>query len=121
MKKADKIKLVEKYQELKGQEPENITEAIQTGEPKLKPEEVQEIVGELTKPPEPTSLNQTFEEWIVEPVYIHHEAKRGVPAWRELKSFDKLKKVKDTRITPDRAELLNEQSEQSKIRYYLPE
>jgi hypothetical protein len=127
MNQKEKALALKKYASLAGQPIGNIMTELAKLEPTMKDEDLEDLASSLatvdTKPqdkkkPASTSLNKLFEEFIVEPKYKDHAKTRGSEAWRELVGFDKLRKIKDVRITPDRAELLNAQSEQSKIRYY---
>lgn len=56
------------------------------------------------------NANSEFEEWKVDPI-----SKDGP---NEDKNFDKVRKIKAVRIPEDMAARLNEQSIESKIRYY---
>lgn len=135
MKQADKKAYLAQFATLAGLAPEEITAQISAAIPTLKEKEVEELVLELNKPAEtpppapgasqdapqaeqPANVNKIYEEWSVEPQYKDHKAERGKAAWRELIGFDQVKKIKETAIMPERAALLNEQSENTKIRYY---
>lgn len=66
------------------------------------------------------TLNEDYEEWKVEPI-----AKKIIEYRKENKPFDDscfekagAKPVRITRITPDKAEILNNQSENTGIRLY---
>lgn len=140
MKKADKAALLQQFASLAGLAPEEITAQITALNPALSEKDVKELVAELTKPappaagsqgtggappiqdpkpPAPENKNRKFDEYRVEPNYKRHEKSRSNPnAWNELTGFTKIQKIKTVAITPDRAALLNEQSESSLIRYY---
>ena len=135
MNKQEKKAVAERFAAEAGKSKEKITATISGAEPNLKPKEVEEIVALIMAPPPPPdeqpaakeSLNKTYELYKVEPQYdlIAANPKKGIPRdYRELKegeaAFEKLgKAVKTTRITPETADLLNAQSEQTKVRYYL--
>lgn len=144
MKKADKAALLQQFASLAGLAPEEITAQITALNPALSEKDVKELVAELSKPappaappagngdgnpppppppgseaPAPENKNRTYEEFRVEPTYKKHEKSRSNPnAWNELTGFTKILKNKDVAITPERAALLNEQSESSLVRYY---
>jgi hypothetical protein len=107
---------------------------------KYSPDEVKEILeGAFQYEPEPAAgnkaasavtgegqktLNKVYEEWSVEPQYdILKDPFDASKTKRVLKSgdkaFEKIKKMRTTSITEDRAETLNSQSEQSHVRLYL--
>lgn len=64
------------------------------------------------------TLNKLYEEWQVEPngEMIKQYKKDERPV--DDKCFEKLKKLRITSITPERAELLNQQSENTNLRLY---
>lgn len=70
---------------------------------------------------EKTSLNKLYEEWAVESQYKNVPAQKGAAAYREHTGFVRVKKIRETKITPEKAQTLNEHSESTAIRLYLQE
>lgn len=66
------------------------------------------------------NLNKVYEEWKVKPAYEDITDAMGKVIGRKLTSFEKdaQKPIRVTSITPDKAELLNEQSENTLLRLY---
>lgn len=140
MKQADKKAYLVQFAHLAGLDAAEATAQIGAALPTLKPKEVEELVTELNKPSDPPppppppgtgtadqpgpaaeerpNVNKIYEEWSVEPQYKTHPAERGKTAWKELTGFDQVKKIKVVAIMPERVALLNEQSENTRIRYY---
>lgn len=133
MTKKDLAKKVTQYKDLKGKPEAEIRAAITSTEgDNFPPDDLEQLVAELmivdnagagdlpdenAKP----NANVEFEEWKVEPDYKDFPAKKGQAAYRELQGFTKLQKIKNVRIAPDRAKLLNEHSEMNKIHYFKVE
>lgn len=113
---------------LEGQSPVALKELLEKDDKKYSPVEVDEILEALLtytgteQPPakeeKAETKNVTYQEWTVEPKYTNYPAKRGQAAYRELSGFERIKKVRETAITPDRAKILNDQSEQTLVRLY---
>lgn len=77
-------------------------------------------IQEPSTVPEGKTKNLIYEEWRVEPQYKDVVDALGVVIGRKLTGFDKSgsKPVRITSITPERAEYLNQQSENSLLRLY---
>lgn len=109
-----------KYTPLKdlGATDEEIKDALAKDEKQYTPDEVEEIINAISRREEPnkknksdkphetdeTPLTSVYEEYKVE--YIDGE-------------FEKGKKIRETVISPETADALNSQSENTKIRLYL--
>jgi hypothetical protein len=130
-----------RYQSHAGKDAAELTTIISATEPALSSEDVAQIVDALNGPAAPPaagaenagsgetsqdppapreSKNKIYDEYRVDPKYKEHPAnpRAGTKPWRELIGFEKITKVKETRIIEERAELLNSQSENTRIRYY---
>lgn len=115
---------------------DELRELIAADDKKFPPDEIDEILAAVLESAgdkgsdktgseqgeEPkANANKTFEEWTVEPQFEKIELEGQKPYNRLKKGekgFEKVKLIKTVAITPDRAELLNTQSVNSKIRYY---
>lgn len=137
MTKAKKLEAVEKYGKLKaaGANLAEIKDAISADPEGFKPKEIDQILAEIETPggsngsgpgngsgkkADDLGANKIYQEFRVEPKYKTLKDKFSGKEIRELTGFDKETMIRDNvRITPDRAELENAQSEQTKTRYYL--
>jgi hypothetical protein len=131
---------VEKYKPLldAGATREEILNAIAGDEKAYTPEEVNEIVaavyGEDTgnsngsensgsqdgpgNSEAPATLNKVYEEYRVEPKYDDVTDQLGKVIGKKLSGFEKVKKIRDTSVTPERAKEVNSQSENSGIHLF---
>lgn len=104
----------------KTQEVPALIEMIKQDEKKYTDEEVLEIINAIseqdnnTPAPKPKTLNKIYEEWRVSPDYEVSEDGKS----RKHVGFNKEKKLRETSITPDRAEEMNAQSLNSGTRLY---
>lgn len=139
MHETSKKAAVAKYGKMKleGTPIADIKTAVEADSKKFKPEEVDEIMEAVltydgapgpTPPqnsgnkshegPAPETKNKKYELWEVEPQYIQHEAAKGKNAWTEFKGYEKVRKIKETTITEERAATLNDQATNTKQYYY---
>lgn len=138
---------ITKYQPIfeSGTTPDELRELLTQDEKKYPLEEVEEILFAITNPAPPAGsnpppppppppppagskqgeeneapvvLNKKYEEWSVEPVYEPITDATGKQIGRKLVKYDKLKKIRTTTITSDKAEILNQQSENTKLRLF---
>lgn len=123
---------VAKYLPITGEEAR--LEAIRADEKGYTDEEVQEILSAIAQALEPTTLtqsdgktksirgtlNKTYEEWKVKPLYKDVLDYNDKVVGRKLIGFEKdaQKAIRVTSITPDKAEILNSQSENTLLRLY---
>jgi hypothetical protein len=111
-----------------GATPEELIDAIAADPAGYKGEDIDAIVAALSEgtsngpgnpAPAAETKNQDFEEWTVSPKYKTLRDKFSGKEISELQGFEKERKIRDlVRITPDRAELENAQSEQTLVRLY---
>lgn len=66
------------------------------------------------------TLNRDYEEWKVKALYKEVQDELGNVKGRKLIGFEKdaMKAIRTTRLTPERADLLNSQSENTLLRLY---
>jgi hypothetical protein len=103
---------------------DEIKEIVLNDEKKYSEDEANEIVqaliAALNTPSGPVSINKKYAEWKVKPVYKDVEDGMGKVIGRKLTGFDKDAKdpIRYTTISPDKADLLNEQSENTFVRLF---
>jgi len=117
-----KAAALKNYRAIFEQGDDTIIEALKAGKENFTEKEISEIIEALGENQGdgaadiegPATLNKQYEEWKVKPLYEADKEGRKLVGYEK----DAQRPLKTTSITPERAELLNLQSENTLTRLY---